>query len=138
MDVINIANIFDETKVKEVEKNFNKIELTPAQRGIITQSAQLLSQFLPLSEMAIKGNTWYVIKEWQNETKQTMADMAKMTGEEMLVIVKELFSKGKERTKRLLINPEEQQDIIDEAYEKAYDLYLSYAKRRDRKRNKNK
>jgi hypothetical protein len=136
--VIKIANIFDEQKVKEVEKDFNKIELTPGQKGIIGQSAQLLSQFLPLSVMAIKGNTWFVIKEWQNDTKQTMADMAKMTPEEMLKTVQDLFERGKKRMRKLLINPDEQQQVVDEAYQKAYELYLEYAQKRDKKKNRKK
>jgi len=134
--VITITDIFDKEKVEQVEKDFSKLELTPGSKGIITQSAQLLSQFLPLSVTAIKGNTWYVLKEWQMETKQTLAEAVTNNPDGLIDIVKVLFQRGKERTKKLLVNPEEQQELIDDAFDKAYDLYLSYAKKRDRKKKK--
>lgn len=134
--MITITDIFDKEKVEQVEKDFSKLELTPGSKGIITQSAQLLSQFLPLSVTAIKGNTWYVLKEWQMETKQTLAEAVTNNPDGLIDIVKVLFQRGKERTKKLLVNPEEQQELIDDAFDKAYDLYLSYAKKRDRKKKK--
>ena len=134
--MILISEIFDKKKVEEVEKDFRKLELTPGSKGIITQSAQLLSQFLPLSVTAIKGNTWYVLKEWQVETKQTLAEAVTQNPEKLSEIVNILFQRGKERTKKLLVNPGEKQELIDNAFDKAYELYLSYAKKRDRKKKK--
>ncbi len=134
--MITISEIFDKKKVEEVERDFRKLELTPGAKGIITQSAQLLSQFLPLSVTAIKGNTWYVLKEWQQDTKQTLPEVVSKHPEKLPEIVEELFQRGKARAKRLLINPDEQQDIIDNAFDKANDLYMSYAKKRDRRKKK--
>ena len=88
----------------------------------------MMHQFLPIPVIAIKGNTWYSIKQWQVNNKMMIESITKMNPQERLKAAKELFVLGKERMLNMLVNPDEQKHLIDEAYEKAWNIYQGYVK----------
>ncbi len=120
---------FDLKKVQEAEDEYKKLTITPEQRQLIEQIAQMMQNLLPLSVMAIKGNTWYSIKEWQVNNKMKITEIAQINPHDRLKKAKELFLLGKERTCSMLANPEEQKHLIEEAYQKAWNIYEQYTKK---------
>ena len=126
--VNNITLRFDQAKVKKVEEDYKTLKVSAEQRQLIDQIAQLMQNFLPLSVMAIKGNTWYTVKQWQEENHMTIGEIARMDPPERFKTAKKLFILGKERMKHMLANPEEQKHLIDEVYDKAWKVYEQHVK----------
>ena len=118
---------FDNEKVKKLEEDYSKIQVSPSQRAMVDQISRLLEPFLPLSLMAIKGNAWFSIKQWQEENKCSLEDIEKMPPQDRGKAAMDLFNLGKERVVRLLVHPdEEQKRLIDEAYAKGIKVYEQY------------
>ena len=116
----------DAKKVSQAEEEYKKLKITPEQRQLIDQIAQMMQQFVPIPVMAIKGNTWLSIKQWQTNNKMMIESITKMNPEQRLKSAKELFDLGKERMVNMLANPEEQKNLLDEAYEKAWNVYQQH------------
>jgi len=130
--VINITLRFDQAKVTQVENDYKKLTISQDQRQLIDQIAQMMQNFLPLSLMAIRGNTWYTIKEWQQKHKMSISEIAQMEPRKRFELAKDLFVLGKERMIHMLADPEEQKGILDEVYEKAWKTYEQYVKQANR------
>ncbi len=120
---------FKEKDVEELEEKFTKIEIDKSTRNLINQSAKFLIRFIPISEMAMKGNIWRTIKQWQIDNKKIIGDITALPLDEQNEITKDLFARGKELMKRMLVNPEEQKELLDKAYDEAYKFYLELAKK---------
>ena len=119
---------FDQAKVTQAEEDYKKLTITPDVRQLIDQIAQMMQNFLPLSLMAIRGNTWYTIKQWQQQNKMSIAEMPKMNPQQRFKLAKELFETGKERMTHMLADPEGQKQLLDEVYDKAWKAYEQYVK----------
>ena len=114
---------FDEVKVTKLEEDFRKITIDSKTRGMIKMAGQLLSKHVPLSEMAIMGNGWYSLKEWQKKNQINIVDAIAKNPKLGGKIIKELLDIGKERMKRMLKDPEEQEELLDEAYGKVLEFW---------------
>jgi len=130
--VSKITLRFDQAKVSQAENDYQKLIISPEVRQLIDQIAQMMQNFLPLSTMAIRGNTWYTIKQWQKKNKMSIAEMPKMNPQERFKLAKELFEIGKEKMTHMLVDPEEQRQILDDVYEKAWKTYEQYVKQANR------
>ena len=119
---------FDQAKVTQAENDYKKLTISPDVRQLIEQIAQMMQNFLPISAMAVKGNTWYTIKQWQQKSKLSIAEMPKMNPQERFKLAEELFEIGKERMAHMLVDPEGQKELIDEVYDKAWKTYEQYVK----------
>ena len=119
---------FDQVKVTQAEDDYKKLTISPDIRQFLEQSAQLIQNFIQLPVMAIRGNAWYSIKTWQKKYKKSIVEIAKMSPAERLNTAKELFDIGKERMMNMLVKPEEQKELLDEAYEKIWQAYQHYVK----------
>ena len=121
--------IFNEEKVRESEFEFKKITLRPEQKVMVQRIAELMSEFIPLSVMALKGNCWLSLVEWQTTNKKVTQDITAMSQEERLATIKEIFEYSKNRLKKMLIQPNEQEIQLDEAFEKAFEFYKTIGKK---------
>ncbi len=128
MKVSNITLKFDQAKVTQAENDYKKLTISPEVRQLIEQIAQMMQNFLPISAMAVKGNTWYTIKQWQQKSKMSIAEMPKMNPQERFRLAKELFEIGKERMAHMLVDPEGQKELIEEVYDNVWKTYEQYVK----------
>ena len=75
--VINISteNIFDNRQVDQIEQQFKNVKVDAMQKGMASAMANLLSNFIPLHQRALRGFIFYSFQEWQQNSKAFLADM---------------------------------------------------------------
>jgi len=122
---------FDELKVSKLEEDFRKITLDSQTRKMIKNAGKLLAQHVPLSEMAIMGNGWYSLQEWQVKNQTRIFDAIMKDPSQFKNIMKELMDIGKRRMKKLLLDPEEQDALLDEAFGKVLEFWGKNVKKID-------
>lgn len=115
---------FQKEKVEQVVQDFKKLTLSTHQKESVNKISMLMKQFLPLKMNAIKGSMWLTIKKWQSIHGKPLADLSKMTNEKRIEAVKELISMGREQTMKMLIDPDGQKELLDDAFEKATKMAL--------------
>ncbi|MHA1592654.1 MAG: hypothetical protein ACTSUP_09300 [Candidatus Heimdallarchaeaceae archaeon] len=100
---------FDQTEIEKVEKDFSKLQLHPGQRGMVDSMARIMTGFLPISSLAIKGFTWTVMQNWQSNNQKTMEDLHTMSMDETIEATKEMLADSKKIYMKLLwkATPEE-------------------------------
>jgi hypothetical protein len=108
---------FNEEEVSKVEKDFRKLTLDKFQREAIDKIALLMKHFLNLKLNAIKGSMWLTIKQWQEINQKnlsTISSLPRSAQEEALI---ELITLGKKRIKKMMVNPAEQGEALDTAFQ---------------------
>ena len=121
--LIKVVDITQELKFKDSEVNkviddFKKIKMEPFQKELVQNIAMLLKQFIPLPKMAIKGSMWFTIKEWQVQHEKTLSELDTMPYQEMKKAVTELIQLGRDKIKKMLANPEEQENLLNDTFDK--------------------
>ncbi|MFX1237297.1 MAG: hypothetical protein ACFFAS_07805 [Promethearchaeota archaeon] len=119
---------FKTNLVAKVEEDYNKIEFNPELKDFVQKMGSLMHNFVPLSTMAIKGNIWYCIKDWQKKNQSSIMVIYTKKPEERMKIAKEFILMIKERMKHMLVDPEGQKELLDKAFEKAWNVYIQYLK----------
>ena len=108
---------FNKEEVSKVEKNYRKLNLDKFQREAIDKIARLMKHFLNLKLNAIKGSMWLTIKQWQELNQKnlsTISSLPRAAQEEALI---ELITLGKKRIKKMMVNPEEQGEALNTAFQ---------------------
>ena len=108
---------FKEEEISKVENDYRKLTLDKFQRDAIDKIARLMKHFLNLKLNAIKGSMWLTIKQWQEINQKnlsTISSLPRAAQEEALI---ELITLGKKRIKKMMINPEEQGEALDTAFQ---------------------
>ena len=90
--------------------------------------APLISNMLNISILAAKGVFWITLKEWQTKTHKVHEDLLKMNPTEHDHAIKEIFEILRERFVKLLVNPEEQTQLLDETIDKIQNTAKEYEK----------
>ena len=87
-------SMFDKGKVEEVQKQFVDVKIDDFQDAMATSMVELLSNFIPLSKMAMKGFIIFSFRDWQKKNNAFLADMNKpgVTLEEKFKITEEINS----------------------------------------------
>ncbi|MHA2179897.1 MAG: hypothetical protein ACXAAH_00585 [Promethearchaeota archaeon] len=108
----------------ELEQDYRTVNLSPEQQHSIKVLSEILSQRLPLSSMAIQGNAMFTMRDWQQKNHERAATISSLPMLEKLQIAKEITILGKERMKKLLAHPEKHRELIDKAYDEAWQIYV--------------
>ena len=114
---------FQKSKIEEVEKDFQKLNLNAIQRGMIAQAAQVYVKYLPISEMAIKGFISFAMRDYQIKNKKDLSTYLEWPPEEQLKSVWEIAGFLKERLTKLLVEPS-QEPILEKAIKEAVEKSL--------------
>lgn len=120
---------FQKEAVERAEEELRRIDIDPNYRQMTIGFVKLLQEHIDLPEIVLKGNVWLTIKQWQMENHKTIADVQNMPPQERFAAGKEMFMLGKERTKRLLANRGEQEELVDKAYEIVFQKYIEFAQK---------
>jgi hypothetical protein len=115
---------FKLTAEKELEEEYYNVKLSPEQERSIKILSEILAKQLPLSSMAIQGNARFTMRDWQQKNHEIAANISKMPMEKKLKVAKEITDYGKERMKKLLAFPEKHKELIDKAYDEAWQIYV--------------
>ena len=108
---------FNEKEVNKVEHDYRKLTLDKFQREAIDKIARLMKHFLNLKLNAIKGSMWLTIKQWQELNQKNLSSISSLPREEQEDALIELISLGKERIKKMMVSPEEQNDELNTAFQ---------------------
>ena len=115
---------FKPTAENELEEVYHTVKLSPEQQRSIKLLSEILAKRLPLSSMAIQGNAMFTIRDWQQKNHEKAASISELPMEEKLKVAREITDYGKERMKKLLAYPEKHKELIDEAYDEAWQIYV--------------
>ncbi|MFX1374184.1 MAG: hypothetical protein ACFFA0_00080 [Promethearchaeota archaeon] len=117
--------IFKSTSIKKAEEYYQSIHLNAEQMERVNSFTQILNQYLPISERALKGFLWRVLKNIQMKYKIDFVEEGKRTDVslvERMGAIQEIFTMLKEELTRILIT-QEQEPILEEAIKKTIDFY---------------
>ena len=66
-----MSSLFQSSKIEEAENDYSRITLAPEQRGIVEGIANIMSQYVEISQVALRGFIWNAITKWQMESTFT-------------------------------------------------------------------
>ena len=89
-----------------------------------------MDHFIDLKLNAIKGSMWLTIKQWQDENQKTLSDIGSLRREAQEQALIELISLGKKRIKKMMVNPEEQSEALDTAFQGVVEAVKIYMKKK--------
>ena len=115
---------FKPTAENELEEDYRTVKLSPEQERSIKILSDILAKRLPLSSMAIQGNAMFTMRDWQEKNHEKAAKISELPMEEKLKVAREITDYGKERMKKLLAYPEKHKELIDKAYDEAWQIYV--------------
>ena len=115
---------FKPTAENELEEDYRTVKLSPEQQRSIKLLSEILAKRLPLSSMAIQGNAMFTMRDWQEKNHEKAAKISELPMEEKLKVAREITDYGKERMKKLLAYPEKHKELIDKAYDEAWQIYV--------------
>jgi len=122
---------FNEKEVNKVEHDYRKLTLDKFQREAIDKIARLMKHFLNLKLNAIKGSMWLTIKQWQELNQKNLSSISSLPREEQEDALIELISLGKERIKKMMVSPEEQNDELNTAFQGVVEAVKIFLKKKN-------
>jgi len=123
--IFMVENIkFKSSAEKELEADYHTVKLSPEQQHSIKVLSDILAKRLPLSSLAIQGNARFTMRDWQEKNHEIAAKISEMPMQKKLQVAREITDYGKERMKNMLSFPEKHKELIDEAYEEAWKIYV--------------
>lgn len=117
--------IFKSTSIEKLEEYYQNVHINLEQREKINSFAQILGQYLPISERALKGFLWRVLINIQKKYHIDFVEEGKRTDvslAERMAAIQEIFTMLKEELTRILIS-QDQVPILDDAIEKTLGFY---------------
>ena len=107
-----------EKEINIVEKDFKKITLSPIQKGMIDQAAQLYEKYLPIPLRAIRGFISLAIRDYQVQNKIDLASYLEWSPEEQVKIAWGIANSFKERLCKILVD-KKQEPLLDKVIKEA-------------------
>ncbi|MFX1395659.1 MAG: hypothetical protein ACFFAS_01305 [Promethearchaeota archaeon] len=116
---------FERSFIEDAEAEYNKLKLAKDQKERISSYVRLISRYIPLPERALKGFMWRVLKEYQIENHQVLAEEATMKGSKAEIIngIERVFSMLKDQLTRTLVS-NEQAPLLDKAFNEITEIVL--------------
>ena len=117
--------IFKSSSIEQAEEFYQTIHLNAKQKERLSSFAQVLNQYLPISERALRGFLLRVLRNIQMKYHIDFAEEGKRVDislAERMEAIQEIFTMLKEELTRILIS-QEQEPILEEAIEKAINFY---------------
>lgn len=111
----------------ESEKELDNVQLSPAQKNIVSDVAQSLASMLDMPITSIRGFYLLALKEWQKEISMTVKETeSKLSTEEEVRIKQqaEILEHFKHRIQRVL-TLRNKDHLIDDAIDISLQLYMN-------------
>jgi len=117
---------FRKEAISQAEKDFSKLQLTPEQKQVIAGAAQLYAQFIPMSQLAIKGFIAMTMRDFQVQEKLDTATINQFPREKREMYMKKMSKILQDKLEKVLFRPE-QKSALQEAVKKAYEYSAKMA-----------
>ncbi|UCE14587.1 MAG: hypothetical protein JSV04_05255 [Candidatus Heimdallarchaeota archaeon] len=111
---------FDLKAIKAAEEEYQTVDPQEEQKRIIDQLAEIVSQHISISELAIKGMILLGIRKWQLEQSRLITDLVEMDPKDRILEVNRMI----DNTQGFLIEA-----IVDREQEKEFDESIKKVKR---------
>lgn len=109
---------FDQEAVSKAEKEFEKIQLDPAQQEMVDSITKITSEFISLPETAVKSFTWKVMNNWQKMRRITIAELENRPLRDRNDAAKEIIKQAKKFYLELLSESTlEQREILAKKFD---------------------
>ena len=117
---------FQEKALQDAEKNYKKVELDAQKRQIVNNVAKIISKYLDINELALRGFVLFSVKETQQDFHLELKNMASMTPIERKRFIQTVFKKiGQKLEKIFLPSSDADYTKLHEALEKALEYRMS-------------
>ncbi|NHI92173.1 MAG: hypothetical protein EAX96_06685 [Candidatus Lokiarchaeota archaeon] len=116
---------FEQKAVKDVEREFEKVQIDEKMKGFLDMMLPMLEPHLPVSGMAIKGFTWRIIKKWQHENHKSITDIRSFSPEDKFKVLKYLFVEG-ENTYKKLVKSKEEKEHIEKIFKDSFNTFIKH------------
>lgn len=117
---------FSSAKIKQIEEDFSKVQLTPEIRKVMIGVTEVLAKYIPIQEVSLRGFVLFSIQDAQKELKLFVKDIKKMPKDKKLMFIKTVFGNIEERLMRILANKDENNaEILHKAIIEAYKFRIS-------------
>ena len=117
---------FQEKALQDAETNYKKVELDDQKRQVVNNVAKIISKYLNINELALRGFVLFSVKETQQEFHLELKNMANMTPIERKRFIQTVFKKiGQKLEKIFLPSSDADYAKLHEALEKALKYRMS-------------
>ena len=117
---------FRKESISQAEKDFSKLQLTPELKQAVAGSAQIYAQFIPMSQLAIKGFIAMTMRDFQVQEKLDTATIYKFPKEKRERYVQIMENMLQDKLEKVLRNPD-QKMALREAIKKAHEYSAKMA-----------
>ena len=111
---------FDLKAIEAAEKEYQTVQPQQEQKKIIDELTEIVSRYITISELAIKGMILLGIRKWQMEESLLIADLIKMNPKDRIQEVERMI----DNTRGFLIAA-----IVDRDQKKELDDSINHVKR---------
>ncbi len=114
--------LFSAAALDDSEFQYKQLTLAPGQRQIVEGIGAVITKYLDIRPMAIRGFIWFSIREWQMKNKRKIEELQNSTPEDRIQSVGYMFGLLKEKLIRILVNKADK-EIIENAVDNAFQFY---------------
>lgn len=119
-----MAFTFNQEAITEAEEDYSKLQVSAEQRPIIEGVANVLSNYVNISKIALKGFIWRVVKDWQKKHSKAASEIATMNPEDRVKNIGEMFDMLNDYLAKIL-RSSDQKAALSEAIDDGFEFYKS-------------
>ena len=116
--------LFSTTALDDSEFQYKQLTLAPGQRQIVEGIGAVITKYLDIRPMAIRGFIWFSIREWQMKNKRKIEELQSSTPEDRIESVGFMFDLLKQKLIRILVSRSDK-EVIENAVDNAFQFYRS-------------
>ncbi len=116
-------DMFHKDELKKAEEDFSKVQYKKNQRDIIISLSKVLCEYIPISDVAMRGFMSSSIREWQKKEGKTISDVIQMAPQDRANNVKEMFINLANRLVKVL-RTSDNEKIVRNGVNNAFDSYV--------------
>ena len=77
--------------IKEAEEYFKKVHMDESQFKIFLDFVKIFEDYIPLSDIAVKGIGWRAVREWQQKHKRDLIGLLDETPDERIRAIEDIL-----------------------------------------------
>jgi len=116
-------DMFHKDELKKAEEDFSKVQYKKNQRDIIISLSKVLCEYIPISDVAMRGFMSSSIREWQKKEGKTISDVIQMAPQDRANNVKEMFINLANRLVKVL-RTSDNEKVVRNGVNSAFDSYV--------------
>ena len=95
---------FQEKALQDAEKKYKKVELDAQKRQTINGVAEIISKYVNIKELALRGFVLFSVKDTQQELQLELKNMANMAPQDKKRFIQTVFKKIEQKLEKIMIS----------------------------------